>query len=196
MNRETLSYYEENAESYANSTRNVEMKDIREKFTSLLNPSSYILDFGCGSGRDTKAFINQGFKVSALDGSKRLCEIASEFTGIKIEHILFQEFKENKIYDGIWACSSLLHLTYEELKVVFRNLKGSLKKDGILYISFKYGTKDVFVGKRYYTNMDERRIQDLIHEIGGFSLIEIWYSSSKIPENNEKWMNIILKKYE
>ena len=44
--------------------------------------------------------------------------------------------------------------------------------------------------------MDERRIQDLIHEIGGFSLIEIWYSSSKIPENNEKWMNIILKKYE
>ena len=183
MNRETLSYYEENAESYANSTRNVEMKDIREKFTSLLNPSSYILDFGCGSGRDTKAFINQGFKVSA-------------FTGIKIEHILFQEFKENKIYDGIWACSSLLHLTYEELKVVFRNLKGSLKKDGILYISFKYGTKDVFVGKRYYTNMDERRIQDLIHEIGGFSLIEIWYSSSKIPENNEKWMNIILKKYE
>ena len=71
MNRETLSYYEENAESYANSTRNVDMKDIREKFTSLLNPSSYILDFGCGSGRDTKAFINQGFKVSALDGSKR-----------------------------------------------------------------------------------------------------------------------------
>ena len=89
-----------------------------------------------------------------------------------------------------------VHHTYEELKVVFRNLKGSLKKDGILYISFKYGTKDVFVGKRYYTNMDERRIQDLIHEIGGFSLIEIWYSSSKIPENNEKWMNINIKNYE
>ncbi|MBO3282402.1 class I SAM-dependent methyltransferase, partial [Intestinimonas butyriciproducens] len=72
-------------------------------------------DFGCGSGRDTKYFLNRGFQTEATDGSAELVKIASEYTGIQVKQMLFQELDENNIYDGIWACSSILHLTRGEL---------------------------------------------------------------------------------
>lgn len=39
--------------------------------------NAHIIDLGCGSGRDSKAFINKGYKVTAVDGSKELAKIAS-----------------------------------------------------------------------------------------------------------------------
>lgn len=48
--------------------------------------------------------------MEAIDGSEELCKIASEFTGIEVKHLLFQESAEENKYDEIWACSSILHL--------------------------------------------------------------------------------------
>ena len=77
------------------------------------------MDFGCGSGRDTKYFIENGFEVAATDGSEELCKSASEYTGIAVKQMLFQELNEIDKYDGIWACSSILHLSKKELVDVF-----------------------------------------------------------------------------
>ena len=69
-----------------------------------------ILDFGCGSGRDTKAFLDAGFRVDATDGSAELCALASSYTGIRVRQMLFNELDAVDQYDGIWACASILHL--------------------------------------------------------------------------------------
>ena len=76
-----------------------------------------ILDFGCGSGRDTKYFLEQGYNVDAVDGSKELCKLASEYTGIKVKHMLFRELAEVDRYDGIWACSSIASQGWDFLSV-------------------------------------------------------------------------------
>ena len=60
-----------------------------------------MLDFGCGSGRDTKYFLEYGYRVDAIDGSAELCKAASKFTGIEVRQILFQELQEKEKYDGI-----------------------------------------------------------------------------------------------
>ena len=135
----TLNYYNENAQSFASGTVSVEFTEMQDRFLEKLDPGAYILDFGCGAGRDTKYFLSQGYRVDAIDGSEQLCRIASDHTGIKVRQILFQELEANEKYDGIWACASILHLPKKELKEVLKKMLTALKTDGWIYTSFKYG---------------------------------------------------------
>ena len=66
----TISYYNTNTSSFVESTQSVQMTEAWSRFTSKLSESSIILDFGCGSGRDTKYFLEHGFQVEAIDGSE------------------------------------------------------------------------------------------------------------------------------
>ena len=64
----TINYYNQNAASFASGTQDADMEELRRKFADKLRAESFILDFGCGSGRDTRAFLSDGFRVEALDG--------------------------------------------------------------------------------------------------------------------------------
>ena len=115
----TLKYYNKNAQSFASGTVSVKFTEVQDKFLEKLNPDAYILDFGCGAGRDTKYFLSRGYQVDAVDGSEQLCRIASEYTEIKVRQMLFQELDEKEKYDGIWACASILHLPKKQTAVKF-----------------------------------------------------------------------------
>ena len=104
----TLDYYNQNAQSFATGTVSVDFHETQDRFLKLLDKGSLVLDFGCGSGRDTKYFLEQGFYVDATDGSEEMCHIASNYTGIQVRRLLFEELDENKKYDGIWL--SLIHI--------------------------------------------------------------------------------------
>lgn len=88
----TLEYYNKNADNFAKTTINVDFYETQKHFQELLPEHGYILDFGCGSGRDTKYFLDQGFYVDATDGSEEMCHIASNYTGIQVRRLLFEEF--------------------------------------------------------------------------------------------------------
>lgn len=129
--RKTLLYYEQNAENFIRETREVDFSEVQELFLSKLEKGALILDFGCGSGRDTKYFSDRGYLVEAVDGSAEMCHAASRYTGIEVKQMLFQELEEYEKYDGIWACASILHLTHNELKEVLKKILLALKKEGI-----------------------------------------------------------------
>ena len=57
MSDKTLEYYNANAEKFVESTLFVDFSQVQCEFLNLLMPESYILDFGCGSGRDMKYFL-------------------------------------------------------------------------------------------------------------------------------------------
>ena len=137
MSNKTIDYYNQNADSFVQGTVSVDFKETQDKFLQLL-PGKTILDFGCGSGRDTKYFLESGFDVTATDGSEELCKSASAYTGIQVKHMLFQDLNEADIYDGIWACSSILHLSKDDLRIVINKMSKALKPNGIIYTSFKY----------------------------------------------------------
>ena len=126
--RKTLLYYEQNAENFIRETRNVDFSEVQELFLSKLEKGALILDFGCGSGRDTKYFSDRGYLVEAVDGSAEMCHAASRYTGIEVKQMLFQELEEYEKYDGIWACASILHLTHNELKEVLKYCLHSRKR--------------------------------------------------------------------
>ena len=101
--QKTLNYYNANAKTFTQNTMNVDFKSTQERFLKRIPRASNILDFGCGSGRDTKYFLSQGYNVTAIDGSEELCRLASEYTGIPVKHMLFQDLEEENVYDGIWV---------------------------------------------------------------------------------------------
>jgi len=182
---QTLNYYNQNAPQFSSSTQSLDFAPIQNKFLSFLPPQAHILDFGCGSGRDTKYFLAHGYHTDAIDGSEELCRIASEYTGVPVKQMLFQELNAAEEYDGIWACSSILHSTYYELKDILKKLACALKKEGILYASFKYGDID----------LEEGKLQKILQETNVFELKEKWISTDIRPgRDEEKWMNIILIK--
>ena len=114
----TLKYYNQNADQFVQGTLSVDFKQTQDRFLAKLPADAYILDFGCGSGRDTKYFLENGYQVDAADGSEELCKIASDYTGIKVKQMLFGELHDVDKYDGIWACSSILHLSMAIMAVI------------------------------------------------------------------------------
>lgn len=191
----TISYYNSNAKEFVSGTISVDFEFMQKKFTDRLPEKSVILDFGCGSGRDTKYFISQGYQVDAVDGSIELCRLASEYTGIEVKNMFFNELAQVEKYEGIWACSSILHLPLNELAEVMRKMVTALKDNGIIYTSFKYGT---FAGERngrYFTDMTEDTFADFIKQIENIRIEELLITSDIRPNRGEeKWLNIILRK--
>lgn len=191
----TLSYYNQNATQFCQNTVSVDFTATQTSFLSRLPAAARILDFGCGSGRDTKAFLEQGYQVDAIDGSSELCKLASEYTGIQVRHMYFQDLSAISEYDGIWACSSILHLTREELSKVMRKMITALKPNGIIYTSFKYGTFEGERKGRYFIDMTEETFADFIRDRKELQTEEEWVSSDVRPgRSEEKWLNLILRK--
>ena len=191
----TLKYYNENAQSFASGTVSVKFTEVQDKFLEKLNPDAYILDFGCGAGRDTKYFLSRGYQVDAVDGLEQLCRIASEYTGIKVRQMLFQELDEKEKYDGIWACASILHLPKKQLREVLKNMYAALKSKGWIYISFKYGEFEGERNGRYFTDFTTDTFKDFIHDMHGLKIEEQWITGDVRPgRGEEKWLNLLLQK--
>ncbi|MBR2726418.1 MAG: methyltransferase domain-containing protein [Solobacterium sp.] len=195
MDNQTLDYYNKKAEEFAKGTVDVEFTATQDRFLSKLPDGATILDFGCGAGRDTKYFISKGYKVTATDGSEEMCKYASKYTGIEVRLELFQELSEVNVYDGIWACSSILHLTVDDLKDVFAKMQTALKDNGVIYTSFKYSDFEGDRHGRYFTDMTESKFADFMTDIDGLHVEEQWITEDVRPgRSSELWLNLLLRK--
>ena len=195
MKNITLDYYNTNATSFASSPRSVDFTQTQDKFLHFLSPTASILDFGCGSGRDTKYFLDAGMQVDATDGSEELCKLASEYTEIPVRQMLFEELDAKAQYDGIWACSSILHLPKESLKDVLKKMIAALKENGIIYTSFKYGTFEGEWNGRFFTDFTEETFQEFVADVDGIRIEEMWITGDVRPgRGDERWLNLILRK--
>ena len=191
----TINYYNEMSQGFIDSTVNVDFTMTQNKFMNKLQAGCHILDFGCGSGRDSKYFINKGFQVTAIDGSIELCKYASELTGLNVKHMYFQELCDIDVYDAIWACSSILHLPYSDLKDVMAKMIVALKQNGIIYTSFKYGKYEGERNGRYFIDMDDDKFKNFIINYPNITVEELWITGDVRPgRSNEQWLNVILRK--
>ena len=67
-----MNYYNINSDVFFQQTYDVDMQSLYQPFLRYLPEKSLILDLGCGSGRDTLAFMQQGYQVEAIDSSVQL----------------------------------------------------------------------------------------------------------------------------
>lgn len=193
----TIQYYEEHAEEFTTNTINADMESIRSRFLAYLPTGCQILDFGCGTGRDSKAFLDLGYDVTAIDGSEALCQIARLLTGLPVRCLDFRNYTpiEGEVYEGIWACASLLHLQKNELLPVMKVLSKVLIQGGAFYVSFKYGNFEGERNGRHFTDFTIEEFREFIKSIPELSIAEYWITGDVRPgRGDEGWLNIVLQR--
>ena len=196
-NDDTLNYYNSKAKEFVSETVDVNFTETQDIFLRMIPTGGKILDFGCGSGRDTKHFLSKGYRVDAIDGSEELCKMASEYTGIQVKQMLFEGLDVVEEYDGIWACASILHVKKNQLSDIIRKIAIATKNDGIVYVSFKYGDFEGVRNGRFFTYLTEQSFGEILDEIPELKMEKSWISADvRAERSEEKWINMRLRKQE
>ncbi len=195
LDKSTLDYYNSKAKDFVTDTVAVAFTEMQDTFLEYIPKGGRILDFGCGSGRDTKYFISKGYDVDATDGSEELCKIASEYTGIKIKQMLFEELDEVELYDGVWACASILHVEKKQLPEILKKIATATKKGGVVYTSFKYGKFEGIRNGRFFTYLTEESFGEILRSVSDLAIEKLWISADvRAERGEERWLNIVLRK--
>lgn len=192
----TTGYYDRNAQAYFDATLNVDMSDFYDEFLRHILPGGRILDAGSGSGRDTLAFLKKGYEVDAFDSSPALAELSTKLTGVPTQVLRFQEFESAPLYDGIWACASLLHVPANELDDALARLLRALKPGGVLYVSVKYGSGERLADDgRHFVDFDKTGIRNLFAKFPDVTLMKTWISGGEGPlRGRDNWLNALALK--
>lgn len=193
MEDTTTRYYTENAQAFFADTVAVSMDSLYARFLPHIPPGGYILDAGCGSGRDTLAFLQKGYHVTAFDASSTLATLAERHTGQPVQVLRFQDLAWRREFDGIWACASLLHVPAADLPEALGRLALALRLGGVLYASFKYGRGEREHGGRRFTDIDEAGLRALLAQVPGLTELETWVTEDLRPGRAaEPWLNTLL----
>lgn len=192
---DTTRYYNQNAEKYVEETLDLDLGVLYAPFLTHIPSKGKILDAGCGSGRDTLYFREKGFTVVPFDSSSEMVRIASEITGDTVLLMSFQELEYRDEFDGIWACSSLLHVPKAEMDDVMERISRALKTGGILYSSFKYGDGEIISGSRLFSNYTEDSFSLLIKNHPSLRVEQLWMTEDvRTDRKGEFWLNGLVVK--
>jgi SAM-dependent methyltransferase len=190
---ESIAYYEDHAQDFFGETVSVDLSPLYARFLPHVPAGGHILDVGCGSGRDVRAFRAQGYTVTGFDPSPTLARLATAHCGLPVQVLRVQEIDWHRQFDGIWACASLLHVPAAELPEVLRRLAAALKAGGVLYASFKYGQGKREHGGRNFTDLDEAGLAALLRAVPCFTEFETWTTGDRRPgREDERWLNTVL----
>lgn len=191
---DSIEYYNQNASDYFERTVDIDLQENWDRFTELLPEGGNVLDLGCGSGRDSEYFISRGFDVTAMDASEEMCDLASIHIGQDVLKLTFDEIDFDEVFDGIWACASLLHVPANHMDVIMDKVVKSLKNKGVLFMSFYYGDYEGERNGRYYTDYRTKAIKELIARHDELELIEVWKDEVSGPDYDKTWICVLARK--
>lgn len=186
----SVNYYDTNAKSYFDSTVLADMQKLRDRFLEHVRPKGSILDAGCGSGRDAKAFADAGYTVAAFDGSREMVQLARKYTGLPVSHMTFTQMNWENAFDGIWASACLLHVSRADLLSTFVKFSRALASGGSWCLSMKYGETTREMGDRTFTDVTDSELRTLL-EKAGLCVVDIWFTDDVRPQRSDRWVNAI-----
>ena len=195
---DSIDYYNRYAVPYYEETVDASMEEVMKPFVELLSEESEnaeVLDLGCGSGRDTLLLEEYGFYVTPMDGSEEMCKLAEVNTDKEVLQMTYDEMEFDDVFDGIWACASLIHLTEDETRKVMKKLVQALKENGVLYFSVHRCDRDGIYHGRYFHDYNRRELQSLMEEYPELEVVDIWTTQDvRSEKSDELWLNVLARK--
>ena len=193
----TLKHYNQRAEDFREGTRD---HDVSQNIAALLQyidgkPPFTILDFGCGPGRDLKAFAKLGHIAVGLEGSTRLAAMARASSGCEVweQDFLKLELPDNR-FDGVFANAALFHVPSQELPRVLLELYATLKPRGVLFSSNPHGhNEEGWAGGRYGAYHDVETWRRLMLAAGFLELTH-YYRPAGLPREQQPWLASVWRK--
>ena len=131
--------YDAHAAEFAKRALTLSMLPQLEAFTGLTTARGLVLDAGCGSGKDFGPLRGCGFRPVGVDLSWGLLAHARALGVLLVRADLARLPFADATFDGLWACSSLVHFDMLSAERVLRELRRVLKPAGSLYASVKFG---------------------------------------------------------
>ncbi len=198
ISQTTLAHYNDTAEAFWEGTR---AHDVSQNIHALLSHleagPSRILDFGCGPGRDLRAFRDLGHEAVGLDGAVRFAEMARHHTGCEVLH---QDFLALDLpaahFDGVFANASLFHVPAQELPRVLGEIRGALRSRGVLFSSNPHGrNEEGWRGGRHGTYLDLEAWRAVV-TAAGFVELEHYYRPPGLPRSQQPWLATVWRKAE
>ena len=196
MESSTLGYYQANAESFWQGTRD---HDVSQNIQALLSALPVdkpldILDFGCGPGRDLLTFKKMGHRPVGLDGSKAFCDMAHAYSQCPVLHQSFLNLDLGiACFDGIFANASLFHVPKQELPKVLKACYQALRPKGILFTSNPRGCGESWQGERYGHFMEFESSKAFLEKVG-FMVLDHYYRPDGLPRDQQPWLAIISRR--
>ena len=187
----TLEHYEGSAEAFWTGTRD---HDVSQNIAALLQyiegePPFSILDFGCGPGRDLKAFAGLGHVAIGLEGASRFAAMAREHSGCDVwqQDFLALDLPDGH-FDGVFANAALFHVPGQELPRVLRELHATLKPGGVLFSSNPRGDgREGWSGGRYGAYHDPETWRRQVRA-AGFAELTHYYRPAGLPREQQPWL--------
>ena len=193
----TLAYYNQHADDFFAGTRD---HDVRQNMDALLQfidgPAPFsILDFGCGPGRDLKAFSALGHRAVGLEGALRFAEMARTYSGCEVLH---QDFLALDLpashFHGVFANASLFHVPSQALAQVLSQLHATLKPQGVLFSSNPRGDNEHgWNGERYGAYHDLQQWRQFM-TAAGFTELLHYYRPPGLPIEQQPWLASVWRK--
>jgi ubiquinone/menaquinone biosynthesis C-methylase UbiE len=138
------------------------LKVWENEVVSYFPVKSWVLDIGCGMGREAFCLYDKGFKITAIDISENVIEPAKQFA---LESKRYIEFLltngldlpfENNTFDVVIIWSQTFGLFYgEENKIhILKECNRVLKRNGLLSFS---GHDKEFIEDKYSQYLDDKK---------------------------------------
>jgi SAM-dependent methyltransferase len=193
----TLEYYDTRAEEFWEGTRD---HDVSQNIAALLqyiegSPPFALLDFGCGPGRDLKAFTELGHVATGLEGATRFAAMARVHSGCEVWH---QDFLRLDLpgnhFDGVFANAVLFHVPGRELPRVLRELHATLKPGGVLFSSNPHGRNEEGWNRGRYGAYHD--LETWRRHVSGAGFVELahYYRPAGLPREQQPWLATIWRK--
>ena len=191
ISEHTLAHYNRSAESFRLGT--IE-HDVTQNIAALLRhieaqPPFTLLDFGCGPGRDLKAFAQLGHRPIGLEGAERFVTMAREHSGCEVWQQDFLALDlPSEMFDGIFANATLFHVPTSELSRVLSELRATLRPGGVLFSSNPRGeNQEGWNRGRYGAYHDWSTWRRYLVD-AGFLELEHYYRPPGLPREQQPWL--------
>ncbi len=187
----TLEHYDQRAEAFWAGTQN---HNVSQNVAALLQyiqgtPPFNILDFGCGPGRDLKAFSELGHIAIGLDGAPRFAAMARTNSGCEVWQQDFLKLAlPDNYFDGVFANAVLFHVPSQALPQVLLALHATLKPGGALFSSNPHGhNEEGWNGGRYGAYYDLETWRRYL-STAGFVELTHYYRPAGLPRDQQPWL--------
>lgn len=191
---DTIDYYNQYASNIFEETVDQDVEEVRQEFLNCLEEGDTILDLGCGSGRDSLVFYENGYDVTPLDASEEMCKLAEIHTGLEVLQMYYEDMVFDDVFDGIWGSAALIHVPEKELGDILERIIEAMCQDGVLYLSFREGDFEGFQGKRYYCDYTEERLERILNETGRLEVQKLWVTEDARRDSDVRWLHVLAKK--
>lgn len=170
---ETRKTYDQFAHGIVNSAKSAFHIAYLPKFIKVLQPGGFVVDLGCGSGRDARQFMDHGLAYLGVDYSLKTVELARQnapYARFEHKDIRTLHFLPETV-SAFWAPDVLYHFSKKDFEHFLKQAFDWLASEGQFFIIMKMGSGEGYIkvpgsGGMYHAYYTKDELEVVAKKIG------------------------------